>query len=278
MQHLMALLLVAALPLGAAITKPVRVEGGRVSGMAGRQASIMAFKGIPFAAAPVGELRWRAPRAVVPWKGVRKATEFGASCMQTIVEERKPWTYEFMTHNQISEDCLYLNVWTAARSPRERLPVFVYIYGGGNTEGSAAVPAYDGEGLASKGVVVVTVNYRLGLLGFFTHPELSKESGVNASGNYALLDLVAALRWIQANIVAFGGDPRRVTIGGQSAGAANVHSLVASALAKGLFHGAIAQSGSSVAALASTRRLAEQEQTGVKFAESKGGALAGRVA
>ena len=139
--------------------------------------------------------------------------------------EHKPWTYEFMTHNEVSEDCLYLNVWTGARAAGEGRPVYLYIYGGANTEGSSAVPLYDGEGLAEKGVVVVTANYRLGILGFFAHPELTKEAEYHASGNYALLDLVAALHWIHDNIAAFGGDPAKVTIGGQSAGGANVHSL-----------------------------------------------------
>src|SRR5512133_197287 len=130
----------AALQLGAAINEPVKITGGMVAGAPGRDASITAFKGLPFAAPPVGDLRWRAPRPVAPWQGVRKADQFGNSCMQLIVKERKPWTYEFMAHNEISEDCLHLNVWTAAKSASERRPVFVYIYGGGFTEGSTAVP------------------------------------------------------------------------------------------------------------------------------------------
>jgi para-nitrobenzyl esterase len=264
--------MLAAFPALGAISNPVKVEGGMLAGVPGKDASITAFKGVPFAAAPVGELRWRAPRAVAAWQGVRKADQFGDSCVQNIVEERKPWTYEFMTHTGISEDCLFLNVWTAAKAAGERRPVYVYIHGGGNTEGSGAVPVYDGEGLAKKGVVVVTVNYRLGIFGFFTHPELTRESDVHASGNYALLDLIAALRWVHANIAAFGGDPNRVTIGGQSAGASNVHALTASPLAKGLFHGAIAESGSSAAGLGlmNSRPLADQEAAGVKFAEAKG--------
>lgn len=265
-------LFLCALPLGAALRQPVKIEGGLVSGVPGRDAATTVFKGIPFAAPPVGDLRWRAPRPVVAWQGVRKAAEFGHSCVQNIVAEHKPWTYEFMTHTDVSEDCLYLNVWTAAKSPREKRPVYVYIHGGANTEGSGAVPVYDGEGLARKGVVVVTVNYRLGVFGFFTHPELTHESDVHASGNYAILDLIAALRWVHANIAAFGGDPSRVTVGGQSAGASNTHTLVASPLAKGLFHRAIAESGSSVGGLGlmSARKLADQEPLGVKFAEGKG--------
>ena len=179
---------VAAPPLTAAIKGPVKTKSGRVSGLHGSDPSVMAFKGIPFAAPPVGELRWRAPQPPQPWQGVRVADKFGASCIQSIVQERKPWTYEFMTHGEISEDCLSLNIWTAAKLPSERRPVFFYIYGGGFSEGSGAVPVYDGEGLARKGLVVVTANYRIGVLGFLAHPELSKESSAKASGNYGLLD------------------------------------------------------------------------------------------
>ena len=265
-------LILVTLPLCAAITQPVRVSGGSVAGVPGKDSSIAVFKGIPFAAPPVGDLRWRAPQPVVAWQGVKKADQFGNSCIQNIVAERKPWTYEFMTHTEISEDCLYLNVWTGAQAANEKRPVYVFIHGGGNTEGSGAVPVYDGEGLARKGIVVVTVNYRLGILGFFTHPELTAESDAHSSGNYALLDLIAALHWVHDNIAAFGGDPNRVTIGGQSAGASNTHSLVASPLAKGLFHGAIAESGSSVGGLGlmGARTLADQEKVGVRFAEAKG--------
>jgi para-nitrobenzyl esterase len=270
--RLAVILFFAASTLAAAISKPVKVEGGQVSGVPGKDASVTAFKGIPFAAPPVGDLRWRAPQPVKPWQGVRKADRFGDSCPQNIAAERKPWTYEFMTHTDVNEDCLFLNVWTGAKSAGERLPVYVYIHGGANTEGSGAVPVYDGEGLAKKGIVVVTVNYRLGILGFFTHPDLTAESDVHASGNYALLDLIAALRWVHENIAAFGGNPNRVVVGGQSAGASNTHSLVASPLAKGLFHGAIAESGSSVNGLGlmNARTLAEQEKLGVQFAEAKG--------
>ena len=265
----------AILPLSlvAALDKPVKVDGGLVAGVPGsRDASIKVFKGIPFAAPPVGAGRWREPGPVEPWEGVRKANHFGASCIQRIVEELKPWTYEFMTHNEISEDCLYLNIWTGAKSANEKWPVFVYIYGGGFNSGSGQVPVYDGEGLAAKGVLVVSMNYRVGVLGFLAHAELSKESGHNASGNYGLLDQIAALRWIQRNIARFGGDPGRVTIAGQSAGASSVHFLTASALAKGLFHGAIAESGSSVGRGpgGGEPALAEAEAGGAKFAEAKG--------
>jgi para-nitrobenzyl esterase len=233
----------------------------------------MVFKGIPFVAPPVAGRRWQAPGPVVPWTGVRRASAFGAGCIQNIVPERKPWTHEFMTHGDISEDCLFLNVWTAATSAKERRPVFVYVYGGGFNEGSGAVPVYDGEGLARKGLVFVSFNYRVGVLGFLAHPELSKERTPNASGNYGLLDQIAALRWVQENIAAFGGDPARVTIAGQSAGGMSVHSLIASPLARGLFHRAIVQSGgSSVGGGVNlgTRTLAAAEADGVRFAESKG--------
>jgi para-nitrobenzyl esterase len=256
-----------ALPSAAAIRQPVKVEGGLVSGVAADDPSVTVFKGIPYAAPPVGSLRWRAPQAPAAWKGVRKADQFSASCIQNIVPERKPWTYEFMTHGEISEDCLYLNIWTPAKSTVEKLPVFFWMYGGGNVEGSAAVPVYDGESLAKKGLVVVTINYRLGVLGFLTHPELTKET--DTSGNYGVLDQVAALKWVRANIAAFGGDPSRVTIAGQSAGAGDAHILVASPLAKGLFARAIEESGSNIAL--HVRTLVEQEKDGVYFAEAKGG-------
>ena len=169
------LLFVCTGGLAAAITRPVPVEGGVLAGTPGRDPSITAFKGIPFAAPPVGDLRWRQPKPVIAWTGVRKLGDFGSSCIQTIHNELKPWTYEFMTHNQISEDCLYLNVWTPAKSVTEKRPVFVYIYGGGFNSGSGAVPLYDGEGLATKGLVVVTFNYRVGVFGFLALPELTRE-------------------------------------------------------------------------------------------------------
>ncbi len=210
---------------------------------------------------------------MVPWQGTRQADKFSASCIQNVVAERKPWTYEFMTHGDISEDCLYLNVWTAAKSAAERRPVFVYLYGGGFSEGSAAVPVYDGEGLAKKGLVVVTINYRVGVLGFLSCPELSSESDHRASGNYGLLDQIAALQWVHENIARFGGDASRVTLAGQSAGGMSVHDLSASPLAKGLFQRAIVESGGSnvdKGGIPAPRTLAQGEADGQKFAESKG--------
>jgi para-nitrobenzyl esterase len=250
-----------------ALTQPVKVEGGLVSGVPGTHAGITAFRGVPFAAPPVGDNRWKAPQPAVAWTGVRKAAAFGPSCIQRIVQESKPWTYEFMTHGEISEDCLSLNIWTAAQSASEKRPVLVWIYGGANTEGSGMVPVYDGEGLASKGLVVVNFNYRVGVLGFLAHPELSKEAPSHASGNYGLLDQIAAVKWVHENIAGFGGDPDRITIAGQSAGGQAVHNLTASPLAKGTFHRAIIESSGGVA-----RPLADAEADGVRFAEAKGAA------
>ena len=257
-----------AVPLSA-ITQPVTTKSGLLSGVSGRDASIMVFKGVPYAAPPVGDLRWRVPKPPAAWRGVRNADKFSAACMQTIAHERKPWTYEFMAHDAISEDCLYLNIWTPAKSAGDALPVFVFIHGGGFNEGSGSIAAYDGEGLAKKGLVMITINYRLGVFGFLAHPELTKESGHHASGNYGLLDCLAALQWIRDNIVAFGGDPARVTVAGQSAGGMAVHALVASPLAKGLFRRAIVESGGSAAG-GFNRELAEAEQSGIRFAEQHG--------
>ena len=252
-----------------ALTDPVRVAQGLLSGYPARAGSLRVFKGVPFAAPPVGSGRWRAPQPPAPWRGVRAARTFAPSCIQTIIEGKQPWTYEFMAHGEISEDCLYLNVWTPARSAGDRLPVFVYIYGGANVEGSASVPVYDGAGLASKGLVVVTFNYRLGTLGFLSHAELDAEAPYGASGNYGLLDQIAAVRWVHENIAAFGGDRSRITIAGQSAGASGVHNLTASPLARGLFHRAVAQSGSTITTLRGARMLAAQHADAARFLAAK---------
>ena len=265
-----------AAALAGAISQPVRVEGGEVAGLPGRDRSVTVFKGIPFAAPPVGNLRWREPQPVIPWKGVRRNADFGTSCVQTIHNELKPWTYEFMTHNQISEDCLYLNVWTPANATSDKLPVYVYVYGGAFNSGSAAVPVYDGEALARKGIVIVTFNYRVGAFGFLALPELTRESPHRSSGNYGLLDQVAALQWVRSNIHQFGGDPARVTVGGQSAGSISVHDLTASPLAKGLFHGAILESGGSTVGHMGInigpKTLADAEADGEKFMHQQGAA------
>jgi len=215
----------------------VRVEGGQIAGAVDRDVRV--FKGIPYAAAPVGDLRWKPPQPLVPWSGIRSASSFGAECPQTpygagSVYIRPPQPQ--------SEDCLFLNVWTAATAGETR-PVFVWIHGGALTKGSGISDVRDGVPLAQQGVVVVSLNYRLGALGYLAHPELSAESPHKSSGNYGVLDQIAALAWVKKNIAAFGGDPSRVTIGGESAGSWSVNALVASPLAKGLFIRAIGQSG-----------------------------------
>jgi para-nitrobenzyl esterase len=241
----------------------VKTKNGNVSGY--RSGEISIFKGIPFAEPPVGNLRWKAPQPKKNWKGTLECKEFSASPVQ-----RKPvpfmmWTEEFITPpDKLSEDCLYLNVWTPFRSPKDKLPVFVWIYGGGFSSGSAACAIYDGEEMAKKGVVFVSLNYRVGVIGFLAHPELSSESESKTSGNYGLLDQIAALKWVKDNIEAFGGDPGEVTIAGQSAGAMSVWSLVASPLAKGLFRSAIPQSGGILTSFL-RGDYASAEKSGVDF-------------
>jgi para-nitrobenzyl esterase len=220
----------------------VKTVNGLVEGS--RHEEVNIFKGIPFAAPPVGALRWKSPQPAADWKGVKQCTVFSASPFQADPVPFLCWTEEFIAPPQpLSEDCLYLNIWTGAKNEKEKRPVFVWIYGGGFNSGSAACAIYDGEEMAKKGIVFVSINYRVGPFGFMAHPELSKEQN-NASGNYGLQDQVAALQWVQKNIAAFGGDPGRVTIAGQSAGSMSVNALLASPLAKGLFQGAILQSGS----------------------------------
>jgi para-nitrobenzyl esterase len=246
---------------------PVKVEQGLLQGTL--KDGVIVYKGVPYAEPPVGKLRWHAPLPPKPWKGVRKADKFSANPIQVMVKELGPWTPEYQPQGSVSEDCLYLNIWTAAKSSKEKRPVVMYIPGGAFTGGSGNCPVYDGENLAKKGLVVVTINYRVGVIGFLALPELTKESKHHSSGNYGLLDQVAALKWIKKNISAFGGDPARVTIMGQSAGAASVNYLTASPLAKGLFIRAIAQSGTNVR-IGPGESLASAEQTGVKFAKALG--------
>lgn len=256
----------------AAPLQTVATEGGALTGKPASD-GVSAFLGVPFAAPPVGELRWKPPQAAAKWSGVRKADAFGASCVQNQPGSRLPWTEEFMTQGAVSEDCLFLNVWTPASAANAKLPVMFWIYGGGFNEGSGAVAVYDGAALAKKGVVVVSVNYRVGPLGYLAHPELSKESEHKVSGNYGQLDQIAALRWVQANIRAFGGDPAQVTVFGQSAGAISVVNLMRSSLAKGLFARAIAQSGPGLLpsnALGGNTTLADREAAGAKYAEALG--------
>jgi para-nitrobenzyl esterase len=228
----------------AAISDPVATASGQLSGVT-LKSGVRAFKGVPFGAPPVGDLRWKEPQPVARWDGVRKADQFGNVCVQPSQPNRTPnnVTTDLPDSPRISEDCLYLNVWTSATNARARQPVMVWIFGGAYSEGGGSSPHNDGEALAKKGVVLVTFNYRLGAFGFFTHPELTKESGRNASGNQALADSIAVLQWVKTNIAAFGGDPNNVTIFGESAGAAMVGGLVGSPVAKGLFHRAISESG-----------------------------------
>ena len=229
-----------------AVTLPVtaqidtaRVSSGTLQGVV--DDGIASFKGIPFAAPPVGDLRWRAPQPVEPWEGTRAADRFGPSCMQA----ERMMTF-LSAPPEISEDCLYLNVWTPADAPGEQLPVMVWIYGGGFSAGTTSSAAYDGTALAEEGVVLVSVNYRIGPFGFFAHPELANEPNA-APGNQGMADLIAGLEWVKRNIAAFGGDPNNVTIFGESAGAFAVSMLAASPRADQLFHKAIAQSGASFA-------------------------------
>lgn len=222
----------------------VQTQAGLVSGKTTDDQAVKIFMGVPFAAPPVGDLRWKAPQPVAPWEGVRTCVTPPASAMQAPPKPFMCWSKEFMApESPLSEDCLYLNVWTTAKSDQEKLPVMVWIHGGAFTGGSGTVPLYNGEGMARKGVVFVTINYRLGIFGFMAHPELSAESDLKTSGNYGILDQIAALQWVKQNIAAFGGNPDNVTIAGQSAGSFSVNMLVVSPMAKGLFHKAIAQSG-----------------------------------
>jgi para-nitrobenzyl esterase len=262
-----SLALVAAVAAAGASAAEVRTDAGVVEGAAGAVPHVQIYKGIPYAAPPVGDLRWREPQPVTPWKGVRKATEFGPRCMQVHV-----WD-DMIFRDEMSEDCLNLNVWTPAQSPAAKLPVMVWIYGGGFVAGSTSEARQDGERLAGKGVVVVSMNYRLGVFGFFAHPELTKESPHHASGNYGLLDQVAALRWVKRNIAAFGGDPDNVTIFGESAGSFSVSALMASPVSQGLFHRAIGESGAFFTAGDQTlapKGLVASEEAGRQFATTAG--------
>ena len=231
----LALCLVLAMPmalLAAASAPQVKTQLGTVEGK--DDGTVRAFLGIPYAAPPAGDLRWKPPVPAAKWEGVHKATEFGQHCMQGRVFD------DMVFHDPGgSEDCLSLNVWAPAKPASAKLPVMVWIYGGGFVAGTTSEARQDGSDLAQQGVVVVSMNYRLGIFGFFVHPELAKESGRNAAGNYGLLDQTAALRWVQDNIAAFGGDPGNVTIFGESAGSFSVSAQMASPLAKGLFQKAI---------------------------------------
>ena len=249
---------------GATWAKPALIESGAIQGIPKNGLTI--YMGVPFAEPPLGQLRWREPQRVSSWKGVRKADSFAPACMH------KDVSMPGETMPAVSEDCLYLNIWTAAQRAGKRLPVFVWIHGGGYGKGSASMPLYWGDRLALKGIVVVTIAYRLGPLGFLAHPELTRESPNQSSGNYGLMDQIAALEWIQRNIEAFGGDSKRVTIAGQSAGAMAVSILMASPRAKGLFQRAVAESGGlfEPLQLAPSYLLANAEHDGEAYATSLG--------
>ena len=301
MKRMLLFAALGAVALGVArpsamIPEQVRIDSGLLAGTVGEtQKSVRVFKGIPFAAPPLTENRWKAPQPVAKWDGVRQANAFGAPCIAgapagqggrgggragnapgaagrgapgarggaaPAAPPREPAR---------SEDCLYANVWTSANDPNDRRPVMVWIYGGGFTGGSGGLAWYDGENLAAKGPVIVTFNYRLGSLGFFAHPELAKESGRNASGNYGMMDAIAMLQWVKRNIAAFGGDPDNVTIAGESAGAIMVGALVGSPQAKGLFNRAIAQSGGWMGlTMGRMRASADAQAAGAKAVDALG--------
>jgi para-nitrobenzyl esterase len=260
----LAILLALSFTARAFAQDRVKTANGELEGVSDKSSGVRSFKGIPFGEPPVGELRWKPPQPVKNWQGARKADKFGPRCMQ-----RPIFGDMGFRSNGMSEDCLYLNVWTPAKSAREKLPVLVYFFGGGFVAGDGSEGRYDGESMAKKGIVAITVNYRLGVFGFFAHPELTKESPNHASGNYGLFDQHAALEWVRRNIAAFGGDPKRVTIAGESAGSIAVSAQMASPLSKNLIAGAIGESGSILGALSAVP-LADGERAGVKFAAGLG--------
>ena len=249
----------------AVVPVQINIENGTIEGLIDNQTGLQEYFGVPFAKAPVGELRWKAPQALDNWTGVKKTQHFAPKPVQIEVFCKMNNRLDSM-----SEDCLYLNVWAPAKKDSKRLPVLVYFYGGGLVAGDATEPRYDGAAMARKGIVAVTVNYRLNIFGFFAHPELSAEAPYKASGNYGYLDQHAALVWVQRNITAFGGDPKRVTIAGESAGSISVSSHMASPLSKGLFSGAIGESGAGINPTLFPVSLSNAEKTGVEFADKAG--------
>lgn len=263
---LVAAALILAAASSAAGAPTVRTRAGALRGAEDGASNV--YFGIPYAKPPLGELRWREPVPFGAWNGERDATRPAKACWQGEAGSWGPFTAEFTDVGARSEDCLYLNVWVPKQGGRN-LPVFFWIHGGGYGSGSGTLPVYDGAGLAARGAVVVTINYRLGVFGFLAHPELTRESRRHTSGNYGVLDMIEALKWVRANITSFGGDPGNVTIAGQSAGANAVNQLVLAPTAKGLFHRAIAQSGSGLSAFPS-RTLAEAERSGADVVQRLG--------
>lgn len=239
----------------------VKISNGTLEGIL-EPSGIRSFKGIPFAKPPIGNLRWKHPQPVENWKGIKKADKFGPNAMQTKVFGDMNFRSDGM-----DEDCLYLNIWTPARSSKEKLPVLVYFYGGGFVAGDGSEARYDGERMAQEGIVALTVNYRLGVFGFLAHPELTQESPHRASGNYALMDQHMALKWVRQNIAAFGGDPDRITIAGESAGSIAVSAQMASPLSKDLIAGAIGESGAMIFPTLAPITLEQGEKNGLAFAE-----------
>jgi para-nitrobenzyl esterase len=262
---LCSIVLALALAAGALAAEPrAKTSNGTLEGTT-EPSGIYAYRGIPFAEPPIDDLRWQPPQPIHNWTGVRNAKQFGPRCVQAPV-----FGDMVFRSNGMSEDCLYLNVWTPVSSPSDRLPVLVYFYGGGFVAGDGSEPRYDGENMAKKGIVAITVNYRLGVWGFLAHPELTKESPHHASGNYALLDQNAALKWVNRNIAAFGGDPHKVTIAGESAGSLSVSAQMASPLSRDLIAGAIGESGALIAPTLGPVPLADGEKVGAEFAKSVG--------
>ena len=242
-----------------------KIKNGVIEGNYDTKSGIQTYFGVPFAKPPVGELRWKTPQPLDNWTGVKTTKEFGPRPMQTVV-----FGDMNSRSNGVSEDCLYLNVWTPAKRNTKDLPVLVYFYGGGNVAGDGSEPRYDGESMSKKGIVVVTCNYRLNVFGNFAHPELSAESSYKGSGNYGYYDQLAALKWVQKNIAQFGGDPKKVTIAGESAGSISVSYQMASPLSKGLIAGAIGESGAGINPTMSPVTLAEAEKQGAEFAKNAG--------
>ncbi len=241
------------------------IENGVIEGNFDTKTGIQTYFGIPFAKPPVGDLRWKAPQPLENWSGVKETKKFGPRPVQPVV-----FGDMNSRSNGLSEDCLYLNVWTPAKRNTKDLPVLLYFYGGGNVAGDASEPRYDGESMAKKGIVVITCNYRLNVFGNFAHPELSAETSYKGSGNYGYFDQIAAMKWVQKNIAKFGGNPKKVTIAGESAGSIAVSYQMASPLAKGLIAGAIGESGAGINPTMSPVTLAEAEKQGVEFAKNAG--------
>lgn len=242
-----------------------KTQHGTIEGNYNTYSNIQTYFGVPFAKPPLGELRWKAPQPMDDWEGVKETKTFGPRPMQTMVfGDMKSRS------NGVSEDCLYLNIWTPASRHTKDLPVLVYFFGGGNVAGDASEYRYDGESMAKKGMVVVTTNYRLNIFGFFAHPDLSAEASYKSSGNYGLLDQNAALKWVQKNIAAFGGDSTKVTIAGESAGSIGVSQQMASPLSKDLIAGAIGESGAGINPTMTPIPLEEAEKVGLEFAKNAG--------